>query len=231
MSARESGGGGELYDLGVVVAGRRWSPGHAATSRKASAVFLNVSLAGLYALFIVRHVDAFFATHAPTLLAIVVLETMVVAMFLLRRDASVSNVSVIALAATAIGTFSTLLMAPIERSDVPSFITVAIQLLGLTMAIVALGSLRRSFGLAPANRGVQTSGMYRFVRHPLYASYLVTFGGYLLAYPAARNFALLAASIAGQLLRMSLEERLLLRDRQYADYAARTRFRIIPGVY
>jgi protein-S-isoprenylcysteine O-methyltransferase Ste14 len=205
--------------------------GRTATSRSISAALLNVGLAGLYGLFIFRHGDAFLATREPTLLAIVALESMVVAMFLLRREASSSNVSAIALVATALGTFSTLLMAPIEKSGVPSFVTVTIQLVGLGMAIVALGSLRRSFGLAPANRGVKTSGMYRFVRHPLYASYLVTFAGYVLAYPAPRNFALLAASIAGQLLRMALEERLLLRDQQYVSYAARTRFRIIPGLY
>jgi protein-S-isoprenylcysteine O-methyltransferase Ste14 len=205
--------------------------GRTARSRGIPAALLNMSLAGLYGLFIFRHGEAFLATREPTLLAIVVLETMVVSMFLLRREASVSNISAIALTATALGTFSTLLMAPIEKSGVPSFLTVAIQLLGLGMAIVALGSLRRSFGLAPANRGVKTSGMYRFVRHPLYASYLVTFAGYVLAYPAPRNFALLAASIAGQLLRMALEERLLLRDQQYVDYAARTRFRIVPGLY
>lgn len=205
--------------------------GQTATAHKLATLLLNLGLAALWTLFIVNHGKAFFATGELTLLAIVVLETMIVAMFLLRREASVSNVSARALAATALGTFSTLLMAPIERSGVPTLVTVPIQLLGLGMAIVALGSLRRSFGLAPANRGVKTSGMYRFVRHPLYASYLITFGGYVLAYPAARNLALLGASIAGQVLRMALEERLLLRDQHYVDYAARTRFRILPGLY
>lgn len=205
--------------------------GHTVTARRGATLLLNVGLAALWALFIVNHIEAFLATGEPTLLAIVILETMIVAMFLLRREASVSNVSALALAVTALGTFSTLLMAPIERSGVPSFVTVPIQLLGLGMAIVALGSLSRSFGLAPANRGVKTSGMYRFVRHPLYASYLITFGGYVLAYPAPRNLVLLGASITGQLLRMALEERLLLRDQQYVDYAARTRFRIVPGLY
>ncbi len=205
--------------------------GSSVTVRGVSVLLLNVGLASLWTLFVLRHGDAFLATGELTLLAIVVLETMVVAMFLLRREASVSNVSAPALAATALGTFSTLFMAPIERSDVPSFVTIPIQLLGLTMAIVSLGSLRRSFGLAPANRGVKTSGLYRFVRHPLYASYLVTFAGYVLTYPSVRNLALLGASVAGQLLRMALEERLLLRDQQYVDYAARTRFRIVPGLY
>lgn len=200
-------------------------------ARGVSAALLNTGLAALYVLFLLRHGEAFLETGELTFMGIVVLETMVVAMFLMRREASASNVSVLALAATAVGTFSTLFLAPIDPSGVPSFVTVPIQLLGLTMAVVALGCLRRSFGLAPANRGIKTSGMYRYVRHPLYASYLVTFAGYVLAYPAPRNFALLGASIAGQLLRMALEERLLLQDQLYADYAARTRFRIVPGLY
>ena len=201
------------------------------TARGVSAVVLNTSLAVLYALFLYRHAVTFVETREPTFLAIIVLETMLVTLFMVRREASASNVSPVALAATALGTFSTLFMAPIERSDVPSAITVAIQLVGMTLAIVSLGSLRRSFGLAPANRGVKTCGMYLFVRHPLYASYLVALSGYVLAYPAPRNFALLAASVLGQLVRMSLEERLLLRDPTYARYAARTRFRLVPGVY
>ena len=201
------------------------------TARGVSAAVLNVSLATLYALFLYRHGVTFVETREPTFLAIVVLETMLVAMFLLRREATASNVSALALCATAVGTFSTLFMAPIERSGVPSTVTVAIQLVGLSLAIVSLGSLRRSFGLAPANRGVKTSGMYRFVRHPLYASYLVALSGYLLAYPAPRNFALLAASLVGQLVRMSLEERLLLRDPAYVRYATQTPFRLVPRVY
>jgi protein-S-isoprenylcysteine O-methyltransferase Ste14 len=201
------------------------------TAHGVSAALLNASLAALYALFIYRHAVTFLETREPTFLAIVVLETMIVALFLVRREASASNVSPMALAATAVGTFSTLFMAPVGRSGAPDAITVSIQVVGLTMAIVSLGSLRRSFGLAPANRGIKTNGMYRFVRHPLYASYLVALSGYLLAYPALRNVALLAASIAGQLVRMSLEERLLLRDPTYVRYAARTRFRLVPRLY
>ena len=205
--------------------------GSTPTARGVTAAVLNASLAALYALFLYRHGVSFVETHEPTFLAIVVLETMLVTMFLVRREATASNVSTLALAATAVGTFSTLFMAPVDRSGVPAALTVAIQLVGLTLAIVSLGSLRRSFGLAPANRGVKTSGMYRFVRHPLYASYLVALSGYLLAYPAPRNVALLAASLIGQLVRMSLEERLLLRDPVYARYATRTRFRLVPRVY
>ena len=106
-------------------------------------------------------------------------------MFVARREASVSNLSPLALAATGLGTFSTLFVAPIQSSNVPSAVTVSIQLVGLVMATVAMGSLRRSFGLAPANRGVKTSGMYRYVRHPLYAAYLSPSSGYVLALSCA----------------------------------------------
>jgi len=196
-----------------------------------SAALLNVALATLYALFVIRHIDAFIETRELPLLGIVALETMVVVMFVARREASVTNLTPMALGATALGTFSTLFMVPIERSDVPGAVTVTIQLVGLAMATIAMGSLRRSFGLAPANRGVKTAGMYRYVRHPLYAAYLVTFAGYVLAYPAPRNLVVFACALAGQVLRMQLEERLLLRDQQYVDYVARTRFRIVPGLY
>ena len=87
-------------------------------------MLLNVGLAALWSLFIFIHTRAFLETGELTLLAIVALETMVVTMFLFRREASAANVSALALVATALGTFSTLLMAPIERSDVPTFVTI-----------------------------------------------------------------------------------------------------------
>jgi hypothetical protein len=133
--------------------------GHPVMPGGVSAALLNVALATLYALFLIRHANAFVATHELPLLAVVALETMVVVMFVTRREASVTNLSPPALAATALGTFSTLFVAPIQSSNVPSAVTVTIQLVGLVMAVVAMGSLRRSFGLAPANRGVKTSGM------------------------------------------------------------------------
>ena len=200
--------------------------------RGVSAALLNVALATLYALFIVRHIDAFLETHALPLIGVVALETMVVTMFVARREASVTNLSPLALAATALGTFSTLFVAPIQSSNVPSAVTVAIQLVGLTMATVAMGSLRRSFGLAPANRGVKTSGMYRYVRHPLYAGVPRHVQRLRARLSRRRETSIvLACAIAGQVLRMQFEERLLLRDPQYVDYAARTRFRIVPGLY
>ena len=48
-------------------------------------------------------------------------------------------------------------------------------------------SLGRSFGLIPANRGVVSTGVYRFVRHPIYLGYLITHVGFVVANPTMWN--------------------------------------------
>ena len=88
-----------------------------------------------------------------------------------------------------------------------------------------------SFGLVAANRGVKTSGLYRLVRHPVYAGYVLSDCGYVFENPSLRNVALLAVGTIGQLVRITEEERLLAGDHTYRDYCGRVRYRLIPYVY
>jgi protein-S-isoprenylcysteine O-methyltransferase Ste14 len=69
------------------------------------------------------------------------------------------------------------------------------------------------------------------VRHPLYAAYALMNAGYLLSNPSAWNAAVIAGAFAGQLLRIHAEETFLSSDPAYADYARRTRWRLLPFVY
>ena len=75
------------------------------------------------------------------------------------------------------------------------------------------------------------SGLYRFVRHPGYLGMLMS----SLAFPLVMNsyWALVPALFAAALLvaRTVLEDRFFMRELQgYSDYAAQTRWRLIPGV-
>jgi protein-S-isoprenylcysteine O-methyltransferase Ste14 len=82
-----------------------------------------------------------------------------------------------------------------------------------------------------ANRGVKTRGLYGLVRHPAYFGYLVSYLGYVAENPSSRNLVLLVVATAGQIVRMSEEERTLQGDTSYREYHQRVRRRLIPYVY
>jgi protein-S-isoprenylcysteine O-methyltransferase Ste14 len=91
--------------------------------------------------------------------------------------------------------------------------------------------LRRSFGIAPANRGIKITGPYRFMRHPMYAGYLAVHIGVLAVMFSWWNLAVYAIGWTAQIYRLIAEERLLSEDSEYRDYAAQVRWRLIPGVF
>ncbi|MGE0629205.1 MAG: isoprenylcysteine carboxylmethyltransferase family protein [Hyphomicrobiaceae bacterium] len=79
---------------------------------------------------------------------------------------------------------------------------------------------------------VISSGPYAFVRHPGYVGALMIFAGIALA--LASWWALIPAASAGAILilRTSWEDALLRAELDgYADYARRTRFRLVPGLW
>ncbi len=75
------------------------------------------------------------------------------------------------------------------------------------------------------------SGPYRFVRHPIYSAGILFFAGYaLFAGPLSLVGTALLAFLWSH--KASLEER-FLRDRyhEYAAYAVRVPWRLVPGVW
>ncbi len=99
------------------------------------------------------------------------------------------------------------------------------------MMLLAILSLNRSFGIAPAHRGLVSRGAYRVVRHPLYAAEMFTVGGYCLGYASIWNAAVWAAFAIGQLLRIRGEEALLCADPEYRAYQVQVPWRLVPGVW
>ncbi|HXG05191.1 MAG TPA: methyltransferase [Candidatus Binatia bacterium] len=104
----------------------------------------------------------------------------------------------------------------------------AVQICGLIGMVGALLSLGRSFGVAPADRGLRTTGLYAWVRHPLYAAELLVFAGFLVAHPSGWNVAIVGLNTLLQVVRITREERIIA---DYAAYAARVRWRLIPMLW
>ena len=107
----------------------------------------------------------------------------------------------------------------------------ALMLTGLCIHIGAKLSLRRSFGLVAADRGIKAHGLYALVRHPMYIGYITAHIGYLLIAPSWWNLAVYAAAWPLLVARIFAEERLLQHNPEYQQYSTRVRYRLIPLVF
>jgi len=99
---------------------------------------------------------------------------------------------------------------------------------GVVFSLWGLASLGRSFGIAPADRGLVCSGAYRLVRHPMYAGELLSFLAVVLADPLVWNGLLFAVIVFVFVLRIGWEEEIL---NGYAAYGQRVRWRLLPFVW
>ena len=109
---------------------------------------------------------------------------------------------------------------------------------GATLVIAAaclslgtLGVLGKRFGVRPALRGLEMRGPYRFIRHPMYLSYVVADVGYNLEEWNGGTVLLVLAGWASLIYRIRREERVLAHDERWPAYAESVRYRILPGVW
>jgi protein-S-isoprenylcysteine O-methyltransferase Ste14 len=106
-----------------------------------------------------------------------------------------------------------------------------IMVIGVLLAIIAVSSLGRSFGIVPSNRGIRTGGFYRLVRHPAYGTYFIIDLGFVLVHPTLRNGLVFIAFIMLSYYRSVFEEQLLMGDPDYVAYRQTVRWRFIPGIW
>ncbi len=79
---------------------------------------------------------------------------------------------------------------------------------------------------------VVSSGPYRLVRHPGYAGILVCYPAFAVLLASVWAFAPAVISLVALVARTVLEDRTLRAELPgYAEYAQRTRYRLIPGVW
>jgi protein-S-isoprenylcysteine O-methyltransferase Ste14 len=156
------------------------------------------------------------------------------ALFLLRRPAETVSKDIkewiIAIIGSFIGTFYLWSNRPLvpEAFLAPIYSIMIIALLAGIAAIVTLGC---SFGVVPANRGIKQNGLYRFVRHPIYSFYIIFDLGLICISFSLRNIVVLLGFVIACYLRASYEEKLLRLDPAYRDYAGKTRYMFLPGIF
>ena len=195
-------------------------------------LFERAAVLGLFALMAVRIFSSVSLGASPFNILVLVSEGLVVALVIVRRPASdLSLKPADWLLAFGPSALPTLLRPGHAAPLVPAAVAGALMLFGLVLQVICKLALMRSFGVAPANRGLVVRGPYRLVRHPIYTNYLFSQAGFLLLNPTAWNLAVLAATGVLQIFRIDAEERLLAYDPAHAAFCRSVRYRLIPGIY
>jgi protein-S-isoprenylcysteine O-methyltransferase Ste14 len=186
----------------------------------------------LFVLLSVNLWNDFLRTGRLTGLLFLASEALVVVLTIVRRRAQVVDRSISSVFLTMFSLVGPPLMrAGVGEALVPDMVTVIVSTIGVAIVIAGKLTIGRSFGIAPANRGIVARGPYNVVRHPIYAGYLLTHAAVLAAYPSMWNvFAVVTGDIA-LVLRALAEERVLSADREYQSYCSRVAWHLVPGLY
>lgn len=192
-------------------------------------IYSGMLLATLFGFFAYAHFSKFGQTGEWTLLLIVISETLTTGFFLFRSNPATVSLRPSDWAVAIAGSFAPLLLRPATEGILPLG-SIAIAL-GITLQIISLLSLNRSFALVAAKREIKTTWMYRMVRHPLYASYFLIFGGYVLVHTTIANLVVYAATMGFLWARIFSEEKHLALDPAYREYMIKVRYRLVPFLF
>jgi protein-S-isoprenylcysteine O-methyltransferase Ste14 len=195
-------------------------------------LFARMTIVTLFTLLSVNLLADFMRTGHVTGLLLLAGESLVVILTLLRRRARLVDRSFAAAVMTTLSVAGPpLLRAGGSLPMAPDVVTAMISAVGLSLVVVGKIALGRSFGLAPANRGVVVRGPYNLVRHPIYTGYLITHVGFLMANPHPLNATVIVVADIALVVRALMEERVLSHDAEYQGYCQRVGWHLVPGVF
>jgi protein-S-isoprenylcysteine O-methyltransferase Ste14 len=131
----------------------------------------------------------------------------------------------------------------LDRRAQASNVPLVLQALGLAMYLLSTAFIMWVFRVnsfaapvvkvqAERHHHVISSGPYAFVRHPMYSGVMLFFVGVPLLLGSWWGVAIAPAFAVLFAIRARIEERALVEGLpDYADYAARVRYRLVPGLW
>ena len=192
-------------------------------------LIIGIVLAFAWGIFSYVHILGFQQTGDWSYLLFCATETLVAFFFLIRTEPNTVSTDLVDWGLAISATFAPFFFSPAGWGILPE--AKLMLAVGSAIQIAGLLSLNRSFGLVAANREIKTAGMYRFIRHPLYASYLLSFTGYVLANSSFSNLMVYTITMVLLFFRLHREEKHLSLDQKYRNYMKQVRYRVIPLVF
>ncbi len=176
-----------------------------------------------------RMITGYLNTGSPITLVYLVDQLIVLGFVLARRRTEEISTRIDDWFVGFAGTFMAMMFSPASGAlIVPVNVIVAVMIGGLLIHLAAKLTLRRSFGVVAANRGVKSSGPYRLVRHPMYTGYMLSQTAFILAGPTLNNSIVLGLCWGLYLWRIGAEERVLRNDPSYASLPG---YKLLPWIY
>jgi protein-S-isoprenylcysteine O-methyltransferase Ste14 len=188
------------------------------------------SIGALFTLLSINLLTEYLRTGHVTGLLLLASESLVVVLTIARRPAITVDRSAVAAVMTVVSLAGPALLRATD-GQVSDQLTAAVSGIGLLIVVLGKMTLGRSFGVVPANRGVVVGGPYSFVRHPIYAGYLITHASFLVAHPAPWNLSVILIADVALIVRALMEERVLSADAAYQQYCRRVGWHLVPGVF
>lgn len=193
---------------------------------------INVILALLWSKFVLIAITDWLMNSGPINLGILLHNTLLFILFLTRRKSKETSFRLMDWIIPILTLGCTMMLQPNITSH-PYLFTISglLQCIGLLAIILSTISLGRSFGVIPANRKIKYSGAYKLIRHPLYASEIIFYSGFLLGNASIINILFVTLIVGGQVWRSVAEENLLSKDPIYRGYLKSVHYRFIPGLF
>lgn len=199
-------------------------------------IFFNILLSLYFAFFAWTHLSYFFKTSSLPTLLFVVYETILVFFILFRKLPKEVRFDFKSWLAASIASYLPMLFISDRLEFTGDIVFLLLQIAGITISLLAMLSLNLSFGVVPANRGVKSGGMYKIVRHPIYAGYFISMTCFTIQNIAGyesliRNCSILVITLVALIIRIKYEEEFLLRDPEYQKLVKTTPYRLIPKIW
>ncbi len=120
--------------------------------------------------------------------------------------------------------------------NIYNYSSLLLKYIGIYIVLYSIFLLKSNFSLTPIIPDkIVSKGLYRVIRHPIYFGNILLFSASIFEVETFQlqmiNISLTSAYIALSVMRIKIEEKVLLKSKLYRQYTTETKKKLIPLIY